>query len=218
MSMKKHIVCFGDSNTFGYCADPSDTRSGWPGRFGEDERWPRLMQALLGEEYLVIEEGLSGRTTVFSDPLREGRDGLSYITPCLKSHEPVDLLIVMLGTNDSKERYNVGAYCISMGMERLVKKAETTDCWASAPKVLVVAPPPIDPRMTDTEVVAAMGREAPAKTAALAGYYRAAAKANGWFFLDAAGCEMNATDHMHLTRKAHAALAERMAAEVRKIL
>ena len=63
--MKKHIVCFGDSNTHGYCADPNDTADRTD-RFNEDERWTCLLQKMLGEEYLVLEEGLSGRTTVFS--------------------------------------------------------------------------------------------------------------------------------------------------------
>ena len=218
VTMKKHIVCFGDSNTFGYCADPSDTASGWPGRFGEDERWPCLLQKALGEEYLVLEEGLSGRTTVFSDPIREGVDGLSYLFPCLVTHEPVSLLIIMLGTNDSKERFSASPYCISMGMDRLVKKALASECWAGEPRVLVVAPPPIDPRMTETDVAESMGAQAPAKSAALAEKYRASAQMNGWAFYDAAGCEMNAVDYMHLTRKGHARLAKELAEQVRKLV
>ena len=99
--MKKHIVCFGDSNTHGYCADPNDTADRTD-RFNEDERWTCLLQKALGEEYLVLEEGLSGRTTVFSDPLHECMSGLDVIYSTLMSHEPVDLLIIMLGTNDSK--------------------------------------------------------------------------------------------------------------------
>ena len=98
--MKKHIVCFGDSNTHGYCADPKDCADGGD-RFNENERWTCLLQKTLGDEYLVLEEGLSGRTTVFDDPLHECMSGLDYITPCLMSHEPVDLLIIMLGTNAS---------------------------------------------------------------------------------------------------------------------
>ena len=102
--MKKHIVCFGDSNTHGYCADPADCADHGI-RFNENERWTRRLQTLLGEEYLVTEEGLSGRTTCFDDPIHEGLSGISYITPCLKSHEFVDLLVIMLGTNDVKERF-----------------------------------------------------------------------------------------------------------------
>ena len=112
--MKKHIVCFGDSNTHGYCAEPWDCAD-HGNRFNEDERWTCLLAKQLGEEYLVLEEGLSGRTTVFQDPLTEGLSGIDVIFPVLMSHEPVDLLIVMLGTNDTKERlYQCGygaAHC-----------------------------------------------------------------------------------------------------------
>ena len=116
--MKKHIVCFGDSNTHGYCADPRDCADGGI-RFNESERWTRRLQAQLGEEYLVIEEGLSGRTTCFDDPIHEGLNGLNYIYPCLKSHEDVDLLVIMLGTNDTKDRFYASAACIGIGMARL---------------------------------------------------------------------------------------------------
>ena len=139
--MKKHILCLGDSNTHGYCADPSDCADGGI-RFNESERWTRLLQNKLGDEYLVIEEGLSGRTTVFSDPLYEGLAAIDYITPCLKSHEMIDLLIIMLGTNDTKDRFYASAACIGIGMARLVKKAQSCECWGGKkPNILVVAPP-----------------------------------------------------------------------------
>ena len=98
--MKKHILCLGDSNTHGYCADPKDNADGGI-RFNEDERWTCRLQKALGDEYLVTEEGLSGRTTVFVDPIHESMDALSVAYALLKSHEVIDLLIIMLGTNDT---------------------------------------------------------------------------------------------------------------------
>ena len=111
--MKKHILCLGDSNTHGYCADPNDCADHGI-RFNEDERWTCRLQKALGDEYLVTEEGLSGRTTVFDDPLYEHLSALDYLYPCLKSHEPVSLLIVMLGTNDTKQRLGANAYALSL--------------------------------------------------------------------------------------------------------
>jgi len=95
--MKKHILCLGDSNTHGYCADPNDCADHGI-RFNEEERWTCRLQKALGDEYLVTEEGLSGRTTVFVDPIHESMDALSVIYALLKSHEVIDLLIIMLGT------------------------------------------------------------------------------------------------------------------------
>ena len=93
--MRRHIVCFGDSNTHGYCADPADCEDGGT-RFSERERWTCLLQQKLGPDFLVLEEGLPGRTCVYDDPTEEGMRGLDYIVPCLMSHQPVDLLAVML--------------------------------------------------------------------------------------------------------------------------
>ena len=76
--MKKHIVCLGDSNTHGYCADPTDCTEGGV-RFNESERWTSLLQTALGPDYLVAEEGLNGRTTVFPDPVEEGKAAIDYI-------------------------------------------------------------------------------------------------------------------------------------------
>ena len=129
--MKKHILCLGDSNTHGYCADPNDCADHGI-RFNEDERWTCRLQKALGEEYLVTEEGLSGRTTVFVDPLHESMDALSVAYALLKSHEVIDLLIIMLGTNDVKERFGANAACIGAGMERLLLKAKSVDCWGGA--------------------------------------------------------------------------------------
>ena len=127
--MKKHILCLGDSNTHGYCADPNDCADHGI-RFNEDERWTCRLQKALGDEYLVTEEGLSGRTTVFVDPIHESMDALSVAYALLKSHEVIDLLIIMLGTNDVKERFGANAACIAAGMERLILKAKSVDCWA----------------------------------------------------------------------------------------
>lgn len=211
--MKKHIVCFGDSNTHGYCADPSDCADGGI-RFNEDERWTRLLQKALGEDYLVTEEGLSGRTTCFDDPIHEGLNALDYIYPCLKSHETVDLLIIMLGTNDTKDRFYASAGCIAIGMARLVKKAMDTDCWGGGkPNILVIAPPPIGEEMLSSPVGETMGSGCVAKSQKLAHYYKEQCGLLGVRFLDAGklGCEFNHVDYMHLTKKGHASLAEALA-------
>ena len=211
--MKKHIVCLGDSNTHGYCADPSDCADGGI-RYNESERWTRRLQEHLGEEYLVVEEGLSGRTTCFDDPIHEGLNALHYIYPCLKSHEFVDLLVIMLGTNDTKDRFGASAACIALGLARLVKKAQSTECWGEKkPNILVVAPPPIGEGMLTSPVADTMGTGCVEKSRQLARYYKEQCQLLGCHFLDAGelGAEFNTVDYMHLTAKGHAALAEGLA-------
>ena len=211
--MKKHIVCLGDSNTHGYCADPADCADGGI-RFNENERWTCRLQKLLGDDYLVVEEGLSGRTTCFDDPLHEGLSALQYITPCLKSHEFVDLLIIMLGTNDVKDRFAVNACCVGYAMARLVKKAMATECWGDKkPNILVIAPPHIGEGMPESDVGPSMGDYCVEKSRQLAKYYKEQCDLIGCHFLDAEemGCEFNQVDYMHLTNKGHATLAEGLA-------
>lgn len=211
--MKKHILCFGDSNTHGYCADPGDCEDGGI-RFTENQRWTRLLQNALDEDYLVIEEGLSGRTTCFDDPLHEGLNALPYIYPCLKSHEVIDLLIIMLGTNDCKDRFYASAACIGLGMARLVNKAMSVDCWGGkAPNILVIAPPPIGEGMLTSPVAQTMGQLCVEKSRQLGSSYREQCELLGVSFLDAGelGCAFNTVDFMHLTSRGHARLAEKLA-------
>ena len=206
--MKKHIVCLGDSNTHGYCARTN-------GRFNENERWTCLLGKKLGEDYLVIEEGLSGRTTCFPDPIHEALSGLDYIYPCLMSHEPVDLLVIMLGTNDTKERFGSSAACIALGLKRLVAKAiAATDCWAGQkPNILIVTPKTIDKDYEHTEVAATMGRGCAEKSEELREEYPKIAKLMGCHYFDAntAVKENNHIDYMHLTAQGHQELADALA-------
>ena len=213
--MKKHIVCFGDSNTHGYCADPTDCADGGD-RFNEEERWTCLLQKALGEDYLVLEEGLSGRTTVFPDPLHECMSGLDAIYSCLMSHEPVDLLIIMLGTNDTKERFGANAACIGVGLERLILKAKSVAAWrGGVPRILVIAPPHIGEGLYLVPGGDAMGKGCPEKSRALAPVFQRVAENQGCAFLDAEGlAEFNKIDCMHLSRRGHRQLAEKLTALV----
>jgi len=217
--MKKHIVCFGDSNTHGYCVSPADCADGGD-RFNENERWTKLLQKHLGEDYLVIEEGLSGRTTVFPDPLHESMSGLDSIYSCLMSHEPVDLLIIMLGTNDTKERFGANAACIGIGMERLVAKAKTIAAWHDGkPRILVICPPHIGEGLYSSDNGRAMGVGCPEKSRLLAPIYRELAQRQGCAYLDAQGiAEFNTIDCMHLTCRGHAQLAEVLYGMVKELI
>lgn len=203
--MKKHIVCFGDSNTHGYCAETN-------GRFDEEQRWTCLLQKYLGDDFLVLEEGLSGRTTSFPDPIHEGLSGLDYLYPCLMTHEPVALLVIMLGTNDTKERFGASSACIALGLKRLIAKAlATTDCWLDGkPEILIVTPQNISTEYINTAIAATMGKGCSQKSKGLAKEYETIAKLMGCHYLDAnkmLTAKPNEIDFMHLTEAGHAQLA-----------
>ena len=133
------ILCFGDSNTWGFRPDKPFHR------YPPDIRWTGVLQQLLGDGYAVIEEGLNGRTTVWDDPFGEYKNGKNYLIPCLESHAELDLVIIMLGTNDLKAHFNLNAADVAQGIKSLIGAVRSSGAGrlGSAPKLLVIAPPPI---------------------------------------------------------------------------
>lgn len=143
MAAAKTIVCFGDSNTWGFDPETKD-------RFASDLRWTGVLQRTLGEGYKVIEEGLNGRTTNVDDPLQPHRNGLTYLPPCLESHKPFDLVTIMLGTNDLKCRFGHSGSDIAeaaAGLAGVARSLPVGPCGTS-PLVLLIAPPPVA-KLTD---------------------------------------------------------------------
>ncbi len=214
----KTILCFGDSNTWGYkdVGYPQDLAD----RFDIDERWPGRMAAELGKEFRIIEEGLCGRTTTFEDPTWDHRSGKSYLAPCMESHSPLDLVIIMLGTNDLKVRFSASAPDIARGMSVLIEIVQNslTGVGGRAPQLLVVAPAPLGDVPAYDAPVWEGGR---AKADQLAPLYEQLAKRYRCHFAnvrDAIGPEDISPDGIHLTAAAHAKIAGFMAAQVRSLL
>lgn len=207
--MKKTIICFGDSNTYGYDPQLFD-------RLSESERWPLVLAGQLGDSYHIIEEGLCGRTTVFDDPLTEGLSGLDYITPCLMSHGPIDLLIIMLGTNDTKERFHMTPENITDGLKRLTLKAMNTPCWRhNQPHILLVSPVPIEEEYATAMFSGQMGLGCSKKAYALAPLYQQLAQSLNCHFLDAGTLTtVHPNDYMHIDASGHNALAHAIAAHI----
>jgi len=201
----KSIVCFGDSNTYG--RDPATK-----GRLDKKTRWPGVLQITLGQEYDVIEEGLNGRTTVWNDPVRGGpkRNGSLYLLPCLESHAPIDLLVIMLGTNDLKARFSVTPYDISESMGALIEIAQQSRCGLNGkgPDILIMAPPPLG-TLTEWAETFQGGVE---KSKKLGDYYRSVASAYGCLFLDTATViQSSKLDGLHYDPEDHHKLGKTVA-------
>lgn len=213
MKCCKRIVCYGDSNTWGY-----DARTGG-GRFADDERWPRVLQSLLGDGWIVEEEGLCGRTTVFDDPLNEGVCGLRYLHTALLSHAPIDLLILMLGTNDCKSRFSATAANIADGLARLIQKAQMTDgVWRALPRILVLAPVALPPQCNSLPAAGEFGPGSVEKSQELPLLLRHRARLNGCAFLDCNGiAAVNPIDYIHLDLEGHEALANALLPKVSEL-
>jgi lysophospholipase L1-like esterase len=213
----KNVMIFGDSNTWGW--DPSNDLVAAIKRWPDEVRWAGVLQAELGDDYKVIPEGLNGRTTVWDDPIEEYRCGKQHIIPLLDSHAPLDLVVIMIGTNDLKCRYTVTAQDIANGAGLILDKtlAQVGAFGPAGPKVLFIAPPPLGPIENGIfEFMFAGNRE---KSVQMAEFYQGVAASRGVPFFDAATVAKASTvDGLHLDADSHAALGKAVAAEVKKIL
>jgi len=205
----KTILCYGDSNTWGW--DPEHME-----RYPTDTRWPGVLQHTLGQDYQVIEEGLPGRTTVWTDPIEGHMSGKDYLTPCLNSHRPIDLVILMLGTNDLKYRFSVSAFDIAESLGALVKIIHQSESGLNEgiPKILLLAPPPLG-KLTDFADMFAGGTE---KSRQLSQHIQRGADLWGCLFLDTAQVIVSSdVDGVHFDPGEHRKLGVAVAEIVRKM-
>lgn len=207
----RSLLLFGDSNTHGTLPLPD---LGVSDRFGRDERWPGRLRKLL-PDWEVIEEGHPGRTTVHDDPVEGNhRNGLTVLPALLESHRPLDVVAVMLGTNDLKERFSVNATDIAHSLERLARLilASGAGPGQGAPGVLLICPPPI----VEVGCLAGMFAGGAAKSQGLAAEVRKAAARVGVPFLDAGEVvAVSPIDGIHYDAAANPALAGAVAAAIK---
>jgi lysophospholipase L1-like esterase len=208
----KTIVCFGDSNTHGTVPmrDTTDRL-----RYGPDRRWPGILAQALGSEWHVVEEGLPGRTTVHDDPI-EGRhkNGMLALPMVLETHRPVDILVIMLGTNDLKMRFTVTAFDIAASAGKLIEFAMASECGpgGGAPSILLVSPPPI----IEAGCLEGMFEGGEIKSRTLNKQYVRVAEDLGCRCFDAGGIiNSSPLDGVHFDESAHDALGRAIAAEIR---
>ncbi|KNZ42238.1 SGNH/GDSL hydrolase family protein [Acetobacterium bakii] len=213
----KNIMIFGDSNTWGW--DPSNDLVAVIKRWPDDVRWAGVLQAELGDDYKVIQEGLNGRTTVWDDPIEEYRCGKQHIIPLLDTHAPLDLVIIMIGTNDLKDRYTVTAQDIANGAGLILDKtlAQIGAFGPNGPKVLFIAPPTLGSIENGIfKFMFAGNRE---KSEQMPEFYKGVAQSRGVPYFDAGTvAKASAVDGLHMEAESHAALGKAVAIEVKKIL
>ena len=214
--MKKRIICFGDSNTWGF--NPLDGS-----RYDENTRWPMVLQKLLGDEYQIIEEGQNGRTIANSDPWEWGcKCGMDYILPMVESHKPFDLLIIMLGSNDLKAKFHLPAGDIAGSLQNMLMKTKSFlkyQCGIE-PKILIVSPPYLGENLATSPFAPFFDVDTVIENSKrLAYWYELVAKQFDCEFLDAAAiCKAGEADSLHLMEDGHKALAEGICRKIREIV
>lgn len=209
--MTKRILCYGDSLTWGW----NPTLAGVPvERYGRDARWTGVLATSLGAGYEIVEEGLSGRTTNADDLLDPRLNGAAYLPAALASHLPLDLVVIMLGTNDTKTYFNRSAFDIAVGMGVLVgqvmQSAGGVGTAYPAPRVMIMAPPPLAPMPNDW--FSELFRGSRDKTVALADQYRKLAGFLGIPFFDAGGViRTEGVDGIHFSERNNLDLGKALA-------
>jgi lysophospholipase L1-like esterase len=204
----RSVLCFGDSNTWGF--DPETTE-----RFPRDVRWTGRLQAALGGEWLVVEEGLSGRTATLESPVAFGKNGLSYLQPCLDSHAPLDAVLIALGTNDLAERYSLTATDVARAAGLLAYVVSKSDAGpgGAAPLPILVCPPRVGDAAWEEDWAGA-----PAKSALLPDRFTTVAEDGGYELIDLGeATRFSDLDGIHLDRPGHAAVAVLVERELRRL-
>ncbi len=211
----KTILCYGDSNTWGQKPDKS-------GRFPANVRWTGLLQQALGEDYYVIEEGLSGRTTDLDYDREPGRNGKTYLEPCLDSHMPLDMVILMLGTNDLKTEFNRSVQDIAEAIEGLIAiiQRKTAQGDGNPAKIILVSPILVDdqaPTFAKFYVPDFYDHESALKSQALSVELQRVASNMECSFVDTAQVAHAGDDGIHFSQEAHSGLAKALIEEVQAL-
>lgn len=208
----KQILCFGDSNTWGYNGENGE-------RFPWGVRWTGLLQEKFAEkrtDVRIIEEGLVGRTTVFEDPLRDGRKGTALFPTILETHAPVDAIVLMLGTNDCKTIFKASAKVIGAGIVRLLEQAKRL---APKAEILLVSPIELGADVWKEEFDPEFSLSSVAVSKALASEYADIAGKYGCAYLDAASVVVpGAADQEHMDAASHGRLAEAIYEKVKSLV
>jgi lysophospholipase L1-like esterase len=215
----KTILCYGDSNTWGYDAAAS-INSPVPVRHAPSIRWTGKLTTLLGSQYRVIEEGQNGRTTVHEDPMAEAsRNGRTHLPVVLETHAPIDLVILMLGTNDLKTMLALPPQDIAGGVATLTKMILRSPSGPAgkAPQVLLVCPAAVG-EMLDLPDLGARFEQGREKSLQLPRHYESVAQLLEVQFLNAQDfVEPTPIDALHLDAENHEKLAAGLALAVRRI-
>ncbi len=206
----RQILCFGDSNTYGL-------RPGTMDRYGWGIRWTSIVEERIRDQgYRVIEEGLCGRTTQFEDLRRKGRRGTELLPVLLEAHSPIDLVILMLGTNDCKSAYQATPEEIGRGAEQLIAQVKAYDPDIA---ILLISPISLGEGVWEQGYDTEFSPDSVFVSKKLPEVYRTVARRNGIDFLAASDyVKPSKTDREHLDANGHRIFAEIVTQKVQLML
>lgn len=218
---KIEILCYGDSNTWG-CIGRWVESSIPSERYNTDTRWTMIAQKALGDKFHIIEEGLGGRTTIYTHSTETWKSGEFYLKPCLYSHRPLDLVVIMLGTNDLQIKKDITEEELPIGITKLVDIIQSNaNCGRNMipPKILIIAPIEVRPSDPNGRVAVYekfrcdIGRNLSLK---LPEVYEKVAREKGCYFLNAQEfAKPGPADGIHFDPESHIQLGRAVADFIR---
>jgi len=202
----KRILCYGDSLTWGYIPNTGHER------FPVDERWTGILQQSLGDKFEIIEEGLNSRTLNSDDQRigKEGRNGSTYLIPCLDTHDPLDLVVIMLGTNELKDSFDTPIDKLETILENFYIKIvldRKSQFRGTVPQLLLVCPPPID---ISKEYAKSRYSQSKNKYKALVEIYKKLATKYKLPLVESNKSVITGDDGVHMTKTSHKDLATKL--------
>lgn len=216
--MRRNILVYGDSNSYGFISHSMDYQTARYKRYSFEQTWAGVLQSKLGQNTHVILEGLCGRTVNVDDPDRPEVNGLKHFLPTILSHNPLDLIIIMLGTNDTKYLYHATPQSITDSLREMTKLAQKRayNLNGLAPEIMIIAPPQFADKL-EPEIEEDIFKGARQKLLGLPALYKSLCEEEGYMFLDASRLVPGPkTDGVHLDETAHSDLGQLVYDEIRQ--
>lgn len=205
----KNILCFGDSNTWGYTPVTGQ-------RYPLSVRWTGVLQQSLGDDFYVIEQGLNGRTTRLDEPGRADRNGIALLPVMLESHRPLSLVVIMLGTNDLKAQYQQSVKNIADSAALLCKTVLENDYLEGQTQVLLVSPTWVTKLPADAQDVFARASDKSRMFASC--FAKIADQLQVHFFNAATVVKTTDSDGVHWEANQHSDFGQALAIKIQSIL
>ena len=198
----KKILCFGDSNTFGFNPETG-------GRFDKNSRWSGILSQVLADNYEVIEEGMNNRTGFFRNPEGLKQSGGDYLPVCFENHKDVDICILSLGTNDAQIFYPLDEVMAEKGLQSLIDVIKKSNQDA---KIIIIPPVKITKDLLHSGFAAMFDENSIEKIQKTFHVFEKIAKDNNCFYFDFNKfVHPSKFDGIHYTKESHQVLAQRLA-------
>lgn len=212
----KRILCYGDSNTWGHDPDNGGLR------IPEQYLWTSVLQQELGSDFKIIDEGLPGRSTAWDMNFDPSFNGYKYFVPCLNSHFPLDLIIIMLGTNDLQQYMHISPAQTCAELKNYISyiRSSASEKNIKQPQILLVSPIKIENSIIDNEIFNPIfGDEAPKKSILLIQEIEKTASECGVLYMRASDyAKASDSDGLHMNKDNHVIFGKALSKYIKQIL